>query len=492
MAKNFGRVNVSITASTGGLTAGLASAGRQLLGFKKGMTATSMAIGGLRSAFSSLLPALGIIGSVGAAIGALANATRAAEQLHNMSQELGIAAGELQVLRQVASEAGVDQGQLTVALRRSTRMVGELAQGTPAAQKAFAQLGLTMADLANRSTTDQFALISQRISELPPQMQAAAAIDIFGRSGQGLLNFIRQGGESIREMDRLLTQLGVKMSNEQVAAIESMGDAIGRLTLPMQGFINQFLAQLAPAVTTIANLFVRFFADTTQGFSIATTVADVFAAVIRQIAGRITQVYGVFQVLASFIAGVGAGLIRTFELISGGLGEIVRRMRIVAEQLPGFDVGLASSLRSAENAISAASAAAGQEGDIWGQTAADSFANGLRNISDPFAAFDAEFEKVTSGMQQAGAAGGQAFGEVAGASVAATMRASSEALKAIVVGTSAGEEFRNSILRGADPRLAGDAAQETADNTGEMVDQLDELNGNLAGGGGFALAAISV
>ena len=33
MAKNFGRVNVSITASTGGLTAGLSRASSQLKGF---------------------------------------------------------------------------------------------------------------------------------------------------------------------------------------------------------------------------------------------------------------------------------------------------------------------------------------------------------------------------------------------------------------------------------------------------------------------------
>ena len=60
-----------------------------------------------------------------------------------------------------------------------------------------------------------------------------------------------------------------------------------------------------------------------------------------------------------------------------------------------------------------------------------------------------------------------------------------------VVGTGAGEAFRNSIMRGADPRNEGDAVKETADNTAEMVDQLDELNGALAGSGGFGLATIA-
>ena len=50
-----------------------------------------------------------------------------------------------------------------------------------------------------------------------------------------------------------------------------------------------------------------------------------------------------------------------------------------------------------------------------------------------------------------------------------------------MAGSSAGETFRNSLMRGADPRAAGEAAdRETADNTGEAVDLLEDLPDNLA------------
>ena len=166
-------------------------------------------------------------------------------------------------------------------------------------------------------------------------------------------------------------------------------------------------------------------------------------------------------------------------------------MADAAEALPGFDMGIASGLRSASDSVSSLSTAAGDEAALWGQAAAENLASGVQNMSHPFAAFDAEFASVEQQMRQAGAAAGEAIGEAAKPSLAAAVKASTQALQAIVVGTGEGEAFRNSIMRGADPRNEGDAVKETADNTAEMVDQLDELNGALAGSGGFGLATIA-
>ena len=53
MAKNFGKVNVSITASTGGLTAGLANASKKLTSFAGGVAS---ALNPLRALALSRLP----------------------------------------------------------------------------------------------------------------------------------------------------------------------------------------------------------------------------------------------------------------------------------------------------------------------------------------------------------------------------------------------------------------------------------------------------
>ena len=513
-AKNFGRVNVSITASTGGLTAGLGRASKQLGGFAgqaqgiggrlqamaagfvgAGRSATVAAIGvrALSVAVKSLLAPLLILTSLVSIFAAFGRAAKELEVIDDLSQELGVASGELQVLGKVAEEAGASQEMMVGGLRRTSRMVGQLASGAPGATKAFERLGLTMNDMAGLSTAQQFELISQRIAALPPHMQAAAAIDIFGRSGQGLLNFIRQGSTAIGEMDLLMTNLGVKLRNDQVAGIALMGDAMGRLSLVTQGFINQFLAELAPAIATVANLIVKFFADNASGWSMATTLANALGQAIRGVAGAVTFLYGGFQVLSSFLGVFITGALVAFSAVTEAIGNMLSAMADAAEALPGMDVGLSSGLRSAADSVSGLSTAAGDEAELWGQAAADNFADGVRNMSDPFAAFDAEFASVTAKMQQAGAAAGAAAGQTIAGSIAPAIRASGAALQAMVVGTGEGEAFRNAIARGADPRQDGvKAAEETADNTGEMVDQLDELNSSLSSAGGFGLASISV
>jgi hypothetical protein len=484
-AKNFGRVNVSITASTGGLTAGLGRAGKQLKTFGSSVGGLSGVMGRLGGSMGSLLPVFGAFTTAAGAIAALTSATKAAEALHNLSQELGVATGDLQVMQQAAAESGVSQELLTTGLRRTTRMVGELAMGTPGAVKAFAQLGLTMQDMAGLSVSQQFALISQRIAALPPQMQAAAAIDIFGRSGQGMLNFIRNGSQSIGEVDTLLTQLGVKMSGEQVAAIEAMGDAIGRLTLPMQGFINQFLAELAPAITAVSQILLEFFTSSNNGFSYAKLLADALIVALKGLVAIGSILVGTFQMFSAVMLGIAAVGATAFGAIATAIGAVLEYLGQIIPALQAVGQG-----------VSAFGEQSGRVGDALFQEANSAFGSALDNFANPLQGFD---QKMADAQRQAAEsavkpveAAATVAGQIAGDQITKAISASSQALKAIVVGTSEGEAFRNSIMRGADPRLEGDAQKETAENTGEMVDQLDELNGSLGGSGGFGLAAITV
>lgn len=541
MAKNFGRVNVSITASTGGLTAGLGRASKQLGGFAgqahglngrlatltggflglgrsaggiggalagmaasfvgAGRSATVAAIGvkALSVAVKTLLAPLLVLTSLVGVFAAFGRSARELDEAGKTARRLGMSMTTFQNFSLAASEAGINVQQMTNMLTFMTRNLGNLANGSASAQKAFGQLGLTMADLQGLRPEQQFDLISQRIMALPTAAQrTAAAIAIFGRQGAMAMGLIQAGANGTRaELEQLQRQMGITFSDEQLKrglpqGIEMMNDALGRTSLMFQGFLNQFVGELAPAITTVANLMVKFFTQNTSGWSMATTLAKGFTMVIRQLVGEVTRTYGAFQIMSSFVGAFVTGALKAFEGVTWALGNMLSAMADAAEALPGFDMGIARGLRSASNSVGALSSAAGDEAAAWGTAAAANFADGVRNMSDPFAAFDAEFDSVTAQMQQAGETAGQAVGETAGDGLSRAVKASTEALKAVVVGSSEGESFRNSILRGADPRLQGDkAAEETADNTGEMVDQLDDLNSTLSNSFGMATIAVA-
>lgn len=515
-AKNFGRVNVSVTASTGGLTAGLGRASKSLQGFKagaqgmagtlttalagfvglgRGATIAAVGIKALGLAIKSLLGPLLILTSLVSIFTAIGRSAGSLDEASKTARRLGMSMSTFQTLGQVADEAGVSVEQMGTLLTFMSKNLGNLANGSKSAQTAFANIGLTFADLQGLKPEQQFALISQRIMALPTAAQrTTAAMAIFGRQGAASMGLIADvAGGAYTEIERLRKQLGLNLTDEQAKGIEMMNDALSRLSLLFQGFINQLLAGVAPAITTVANLFVRFFAESSSGFSIAQNMADGFTLRLRLVVGAVTAIYGAFQVLSSFVGVFIQGALKAFEGVTWALENMLSAMADAAESLPGYDMGIASGLRNAQQNVSALSSAAGDEAAVWGQAAAANFEAGLQNMSDPLAAFDAEFANVTAQMRQAGAAAGESLGQTAGAQVANAVRASSEALKAIVVGTGDGEAFRNSLMRGADPRLEGDkAAARTADATERTADGIEEMADGLAAVGGLGLATIAV
>jgi hypothetical protein len=515
MAKNFGRVNVSITASTGGLTKGLASASKQVRGFGgqvgglsgmmtrslagfvglgRGATIAAVGVRTLSMAVKTLLLPLAAITSLVSIFAALGRTSRDLDEAGKTARRLGMSMTSFQNMGQVAEEAGVSMQQMSTLLTFMTRNLGNLANGSASAAKAFRQIGLTTGDLQNMRPEDQFALIAQRIMALPTAAErTAAAMAIFGRQGASAMGLIADASTgAVAEVAKLREQLGLNLTDSQVKGIEMMNDAIGRMSMVFQGFLNQFVAELAPAIATVANLFVKFFAENTSGFNMATSLAEGFAIRLRLIVGAVTAITGAFQVLSSFVGRFIQGMIKALEGVTWAIQNVIGTMAAAAEALPGFDVGLASSLRSAEQQMATMSTAAGDEAAIWGQAAADNFATGIQNMEHPFAAFDAEFANVTAQMQQAGAAAGEAIGVAAEPALAKAVRASGQALQALVSGTSGGEAFRNSIMRGADPRRDVDAAKETAQNTERTADAVEDLADELAGIGGLGMATIAV
>jgi hypothetical protein len=522
----------------GGLIGGIAAA---MLGLSRGATIATFGVRVLTAAIKSLLLPLGLVALVTAPFMAFSNAAESLDAASKSASRLGMSVSTFQTLSQVADEAGVSVEQMTGMMTRLGIRVTEASRGNKAAQDSLSRLGLTFAQLQGQSPQRQFEMISQRIMALPTAAErSAAAVAVFGKSGAQAMGLIAAASTgAISQVEKLRNSLGVNMTDQQTAGIEIMNDALSRLSLPLQGFINQFVAELAPAITTVSRLFVQFFAENTSGFSMASALAAGLTQTLRIVVGAVTLLTGLVQVLSAGFGLMVSGAMGGFGLLLTGLAAVQEGIAVLldafgtvakaiidtlmvpitalmdtiasAADAVGF-TSIADDLREAADVaegmtsglenlgdtvrgdfLSSAADSVFAEADIWGQAAASQFAQGVENMANPFAAFDAEFANAQREASEAAAKNIAQTGPTAAKAVSDAVKVSMQELKALVAGTSGGESFRNSILRGSDPRLSGDApAKETADNTERTADGVEDLPDALAASLGqqFGLASL--
>ena len=560
MANEFGKVHVGIVASTGGLVAGLNTASTSLQKFgvmakgaaggatagsfqalSTGILGTGVAakiasfgVKSLTAAFGPLLVVMVVIRAITSIFGALGEATKRAEEVHKMSTALGISAKSFQALAHAAGLAEVEQGTLNSAFVKMQVNLGKLANGSTTTAKAFATIGLSAKDFIGLNTEQSFLKIADAISKLPtPFAQAAAAVALFGKgSGSAFLNFLKSINKDLPETKKFLVAMGVAMEDLDVGRIEEMGDAIGALKLPSQGFANLFLKEIAPAITAASKNLIEFSKTSKDGFSAATVLGQGTYVVIAALVG----VFNVLNALAKGLKGVwilliaagtkGFGFIVTIvgdmaELFGGllttieNIGRSIINSMIVplknllllmarAAEATGLK-GLAKNLRDSAASMTELGTASGKFGEWvgsfgnsfseWGEqfmragegiarTALDVFGEAAQQLFGPLDFFN----KSVAESGKLGAAAGEKLKE-GGEAAAKAIKASAAELKAIIVDSAAGETFRNDLVRGADPRLNDDHLKNIEKNTEDGAAAAEELVSNFRPTGMAVMAA---
>lgn len=130
----------------------------------------------------------------------------------------------------------------------------------PARRKRLPSFGLTVADLDQLSPEKQFKLIADRLARIEdPTIKAAAAMELFGRSGTELLPMLAGGAAGIEQLQEQARKLGLTISTEDAKAAERFSDTLSILLKVLkQGVFTvgsalvPILSQLAQWVTKVA------------------------------------------------------------------------------------------------------------------------------------------------------------------------------------------------------------------------------------------------
>lgn len=198
--------------------------------------------------------AIGLVVSYKAVMSQIRNFGKAislGSDLGGLSAELGESAGTILVLQQAFRDANLDAGNLATSLnlmRQSIGGINELGQRT---EDTFAALGLSINELRGQNALEQYTAIGKAISKLSTQAdRTSAAMNIFGRSGAGMLrifsdpNAFEAARKSLGSLPDLMDRVAPKMF--------ALATAWGRLKTSFIGFyagtITPFLDKLSEIV----------------------------------------------------------------------------------------------------------------------------------------------------------------------------------------------------------------------------------------------------
>lgn len=266
----------------------------------------------------------------------------AVDGMTKMSYQMNTSTESMQALQWQAMLAGADFDQLQKGMIKLRDNVVQAASGNDTAAASFATLGLSAQSLMGLSIDEQFGMVAEAVKNMGGSMAAqSAVIDIFGNKiGPRLYSMLMEGADGIKNAKREIEDLGLTFSNVEGNQVESMNDALERVTGTISGFARALIVEAAPALEWAANAILNFVKSS----------------------GGIRQIIDDLEPLARAGFYIGEAFYASFKVIQGtivGIAALFARLITVISEV-GYAMGLVSDETRTYFAV--------LENDLWKQS----------------------------------------------------------------------------------------------------------------------------
>jgi hypothetical protein len=218
-------------------------------GVKAGVAQANGHVGGFNDSLKNMAGTLGIAFGAGAVVSGIKSLTSAtmdmAGRAKDMADQTGLSIGQFQAF---SAEAMLVSGGLKAAengLVTFRAAQDEALNGNKTTIEAFAKLGISLEDIANKSTPQLLDAVSKGYKSIG---NFGALVDIFGKKNAAKLEqaLISVADNGLGALEKKAKDAGVALSDEMVAQLDSVGDSADKLLLKMQVF---WAKMLVPAIT---------------------------------------------------------------------------------------------------------------------------------------------------------------------------------------------------------------------------------------------------
>ena len=250
-----------------------------------------------------------------------------------LAERVGFSVEGFQKLAYAARLAHMDQDTLAVSLGQMSKRLGEVAlEGSGPAANALKRFHVEAKDLAKMGPEKAFAVLIRLIEGIQnPMERSAVAMDLFGRSGQGMINIVAMGGKELKELGDEASRLGFALNAVDAAKAVEAEEAMIKLSAATTGFANLLAVQLAPYLTLIIEKYTEW---GYAGQKSATWIAKGMA-IVEQVMGVVVDsvnvLAGAFYSLRTVVDAVIAGITEGFVLLLDGVKIVLEGMQKIDE-----------------------------------------------------------------------------------------------------------------------------------------------------------------
>jgi hypothetical protein len=265
--------------------------------------------------------------------------------LDDFSQRTGINVEALQGYSLAAKLAGVDTEAFGSAVQKLGVNIGKANPGD-AFDKSLRGIGLSVAELRALAPEQQFSAIGAAISQLPTAAdRAAASVEVFGKQGAALAPLFRDGAASLEELRDRADRLGVIVDQTQIDNVTSMNDAFDLVSATVSGIVGQVIGNLAPAVTSVTEEFLKFVeafdgSGGAGGTGIANSITEVLLQGAEYFAGIFDEFVGSFAGFSVQLENAGSA----FTTVTGVLDALSGTFKAIFNTFQIIGNGIAVAL----------------------------------------------------------------------------------------------------------------------------------------------------
>lgn len=261
------------------------------------------------------------------------------DNIDKMSQKLGLSTDAYQKWDYVIGLAGGDIDSMSAGFKSMTNTLADAQNGTESAIDKFTALGISMEDIQNLDSEQMFEKVVASLQNMDDQTQkAAAANDLFGKSGQNLMPLLNQTNEETQKLIDTTSELGLVMSEDSVAASAKFKDtqdtiqaaldattrSLGESLMPFFQRVLDWVMEHMPEIQNIITSAIDFIVG---GIELISPVIEI---IITAVGGLIDAVSFACDVLETILSPI-------FKFIEDSLNAIIDLINIVTFGLLDID-----------------------------------------------------------------------------------------------------------------------------------------------------------